>query len=112
MIEMTINPWIYLFLAGLMEVGWAVGLKYTEGFTQIVPSIITVIFMILSMYLLSLALKTITIGTGYAIWTGIGVIGTAIIGMLLLGDSKELGRVICILLVIVGILGLKFFSNN
>jgi quaternary ammonium compound-resistance protein SugE len=112
MIEMTINPWIYLFLAGMMEVGWAVGLKYTEGFTQIVPSIITVIFMILSMYLLSLALKTIAIGTGYAIWTGIGVIGTAIIGMLLLGDSKELGRVICILLVIVGILGLKFFSNN
>jgi quaternary ammonium compound-resistance protein SugE len=108
---MTINPWIYLVLAGVMEVGWAVSLKYTEGFSQIIPSIITVIFMILSLYLLSLALKTITIGTGYAIWTGIGAIGTAIIGMLLLGDSKELGRVICIFVVITGILGLKFFSN-
>ena len=108
---MTINPWIYLVLAGIMEVGWAVSLKYTEGFSQIIPSIITVIFMIFSLYLLSLALKTITIGTGYAIWTGIGAIGTAIIGMLLLGDSKELGRVICILVVITGILGLKFFSN-
>lgn len=109
---MTINPWIYLALAGLMEVGWAVGLKYTQGFSQIIPSIITVIFMILSLYLLSLALKTISIGTGYAIWTGIGAIGTALIGMILLGDSKEFGRVICIFLVITGILGLKIFSNN
>lgn len=109
---MTTNPWIYLFLAGLMEVGWAVGLKYTEGFSQPVPSIITIGFMILSLYLLSLALKTITIGTGYAIWTGIGAIGTAIIGMLLLGDSKELGRVLCIFVVISGIIGLKFFSTN
>ncbi len=108
---MTINPWIYLVVAGIMEVGWAVSLKYSEGFSQVIPSIITVLFMILSLYLLSLALKTITIGTGYAIWTGIGAIGTAIIGMLLLGDSKEIGRVICILVVITGILGLKFFSN-
>lgn len=109
---MIINPWIYLVLAGLMEVGWAVGLKYTNGFSQTIPSIITVIFMILSLYLLSLALKTISIGTGYAIWTGIGVIGTAIIGMILLGDSKESIRIIFILLIIIGILGLKFFSNN
>jgi quaternary ammonium compound-resistance protein SugE len=108
---MTINPWIYLVVAGIMEVGWAVSLKYSEGFSQVIPSIITVLFMILSLYLLSLALKTITIGTGYAIWTGIGAIGTAIIGMLLLGESKEIGRVICILVVITGILGLKFFSN-
>lgn len=107
-----INPWIYLFLAGLMEVGWAVGLKYTEGFSQLIPSIITAGFMILSLYFLSLALKSITIGTGYAIWTGIGAIGTAIIGMILLGESKELGRVICILVVISGIVGLKFFSTN
>ena len=107
-----INPWIYLFVAGLMEVGWAVGLKYTEGFSQLIPSIITVGFMILSLYFLSLALKSITIGTGYAIWTGIGAIGTAIIGMILLGESKELGRVICIMVVISGIVGLKFFSTN
>ena len=107
-----INPWIYLFVAGLMEVGWAVGLKYTEGFSQLIPSIITVGFMILSLYFLSLALKSITIGTGYAIWTGIGAIGTAIIGMILLGESKELGRVIYIMVVISGIVGLKFFSTN
>ena len=107
-----INPWIYLFVAGLMEVGGAVGLKYTEGFSQLIPSIITVGFMILSLYFLSLALKSITIGTGYAIWTGIGAIGTAIIGMILLGESKELGRVICIMVVISGIVGLKFFSTN
>lgn len=109
---MVINPWIYLFLAGLMEVGWAIGLKYTQGFSQTIPSLITVGFMILSLYLLSLALKSISIGTGYAIWTGIGAVGTASIGMILLGDSKELGRVICIFVVITGILGLKFFSSN
>lgn len=109
---MVINPWIYLVLAGLMEVGWAVGLKYTQGFSQVIPSLITVGFMILSLYLLSLALKSISIGTGYAIWTGIGAIGTAIIGMILLGDSKELGRIICVFVVIAGILGLKFFSSN
>lgn len=109
---MIINPWIYLVLAGIMEIGWAVGLKYTQGFSQVIPSMITVGFMILSLYFLSLALKSISIGTGYAIWTGIGAIGTAIIGILLLGDSKELGRVICIFVVIAGILGLKFFSTN
>ncbi|MDD3985384.1 MAG: SMR family transporter [Methanobacterium sp.] len=109
---MIINPWIYLVLAGFMEVGWAVGLKYTNGFSQPIPSIITVIFMVLSLYLLSLALKTISIGTGYTIWTGIGVIGTAIIGMVLLGDSKEFIRMIFILIIIIGILGLQFFPNN
>ncbi|MGB9979189.1 DMT family transporter [Methanobacterium sp.] len=109
---MEINPWIYLVLAGIMEMGWAIGLKFTEGFTQVIPSVITAGFMILSLYLLSLALKSISIGTGYAIWTGIGAIGTAIIGMLLLGDSKEMGRVACIFIIITGILGLKFFSNN
>lgn len=109
---MELNPWIYLILAGIMEVGWAVGLKFTEGFTQLIPSIITAGFMILSLYLLSLALKSITIGTGYAIWTGIGAMGTAVIGMMILGDSKEIGRIACIFLVIAGIIGLKFFSNN
>ncbi len=109
---MIIHPWVCPAIAGMMEVGWAVGIKYTQGFTQLFPSILTVLFMILSLYFLSLALKTINMGTGYAIWTGIGVIGTALIGMLLFGDSKELGRVVCMILVIVGILGLKFFSSN
>ena len=101
------NPWIYLALAGLMEVGWAIGLKYSEGFSQSIPIILTIIFMILSLYLLSLALKGIPIGTGYAIWTGIGAIGTAILGMILFGESREIGRIICILIVISGIIGLK-----
>jgi quaternary ammonium compound-resistance protein SugE len=109
---MTLNPWIYIVLAGTMEMGWAVGLKFTEGFTQLIPSVITAGFMILSLYLLSLALKSISIGTGYAIWTGIGAIGAAVIGMLILGDSKEIGRIACILIIITGIIGLKFFSNN
>jgi quaternary ammonium compound-resistance protein SugE len=109
---MALNPWIYLVLAGTMEIGWAVGLKFTEGFTQLIPSVITAGFMILSLYLLSLALKSISIGTGYAIWTGIGAIGAAVIGMLILGDSKEIGRIACILIIIIGIIGLKFFSNN
>ena len=109
---MPLNPWIYLVLAGTMEIGWAVGLKFTEGFTQLIPSAITAGFMVLSLYLLSLALKSISIGTGYAIWTGIGAIGTAVIGMLILGDSKEIGRIACILIIITGIIGLKFFSNN
>ena len=109
---MPLNPWIYLVLAGTMEIGWAVGLKFTEGFTQLIPSAITAGFMILSLYLLSLALKSISIGTGYAIWTGIGAIGTAVIGMLILGDSKEIGRIACISIIITGIIGLKFFSNN
>lgn len=104
------NPWIYLLLAGIMEIGWVMSIKYTEGFTQIIPSVIMVVFMILSLYLLSLALKSIAIGTGYAIWTGIGAVGAAIIGMMFLGDSKEIGRVICVFVVISGILGLKFFS--
>lgn len=109
---MIINPWLCLAVAGMMEVGWAVGIKYTQGFTQVFPSILTVLFMILSLYFLSLALKSISMGTGYAIWTGIGVIGTALIGMLFLGDSKELGRILCIILVITGIFGLKFFSPS
>ena len=109
---MAFNPWMYLIIGGRMVVGWAISLKYTQGFSQIIPSLITVGFMILSLYLLSLALKSISIGTGYAIWTGIGAVGTAIIGMMLLGDSKELGRLICIFVVISGILGLKFFSSS
>lgn len=109
---MAINPWIYLVIAGMMEMGRVVGLKFTEGFTQVIPSVITAGFMILGLYLLSLALKSISIGTGYAIWTGIGAIGTAIVGMLILGDSKEIGRIACIFIIITGIIGLKFFSNN
>ena len=103
--------WIYLFIAGLFEIGWAVGLKYTAGFTKLWPSVITIIGMILSFYFLSNAIKTIPIGTAYAIWTGIGAVGTAILGMILFGESKELIRIFFIFLIVVGIVGLKIFSN-
>ena len=91
--------WIYLFIAGLFEIGWAVGLKYTDGFTKLWPSVITIIGMILSFYFLSSAVKTIPIGTGYAIWTGIGAVGTAILGIFLFGESKEFIRIFFIMLI-------------
>ena len=103
--------WIYLFIAGLFEIGWAIGLKYTEGFTKLWPSIITIIGMILSFYFLSTAVKTIPIGTAYAVWTGIGAVGTAILGILLFGESKEVVRIFFILLIVIGIIGLKIFSK-
>ena len=103
--------WIYLFIAGLFEIGWAIGLKYTEGFTKPWPSVITIIGMILSFYFLSTALKSIPIGTAYAVWTGIGAVGTAILGIILFGESKELVRLFFILLIIIGIIGLKIFSK-
>lgn len=103
--------WIYLFIAGLFEIGWAIGLKYTEGFTKLWPSVITIIGMVLSFYFLSTAVKSIPIGTAYAIWTGIGAVGTAILGVILFGESKEVIRLFFILLIIVGIIGLKIFSK-
>ncbi len=103
--------WIYLFIAGLFEIGWAVGLKYTEGFTKLWPSVITIVTMILSFYFLSSAVKTIPIGTAYAIWTGIGAVGTAILGIFLFGESKEFIRIFFILLIVIGIVGLKIFSK-
>lgn len=103
--------WIYLFIAGLFEIGWAVGLKYTEGFTKLWPSVVTIIGMILSFYFLSTAVKSIPIGTAYAIWTGIGAVGTAILGIILFGESKEITRIFFIILIVIGIVGLKFFSK-
>jgi len=103
--------WIYLFIAGLFEIGWAVGLKYTEGFTKLWPSVVTIVTMILSFYFLSSAVKTIPIGTAYAIWTGIGAVGTAFLGMILFGESKEFIRIFFIFLIVIGIIGLKIFSN-
>lgn len=103
--------WIYLFIAGLFEIGWAVGLKYTDGFTKLWPSVITIVGMVLSFYFLSSAVKTIPIGTAYAIWTGIGAVGTAILGIILFNESKEFIRVFFIFLIVIGIIGLKLFSN-
>ena len=91
--------------------GWAVGLKYTEGFTKLWPSIWTAVSMGISVYLLSVALKQIPVGTGYAVWTGIGAVGTAIMGIILFNESKDIFRIICIFLIITGIIGLKIFSK-
>jgi len=103
--------WIYLFIAGLFEIGWAIGLKYTDGFTKLWPSVLSIATMILSFYFLSTAVKSIPIGTAYAIWTGIGAVGTAILGIILFGESKELIRIFFILLIVIGIVGLKIFSK-
>ena len=104
--------WLLLILAGLAEVVWAVGLKYTEGFTKVVPSAITITFMVISVWLLAVALRTIPLGTGYAVWVGIGAVGTAIAGMMLFGESKSVARLVCILLIVAGIVGLKLTSHE
>jgi quaternary ammonium compound-resistance protein SugE len=105
------RAWALLIAAGLLEVGWAVGLKYTEGFTRLTPSVLTLLAMIASMYLLAQAVRTIPVGTGYAVWTGIGAVGTAIVGIAILGEPREARRVLSLALIVVGILGLKFSSR-
>jgi len=102
--------WVILFFAGLSEVGWAVGLKYTEGFTRLVPSALTLTCMLVSILLLGLALKTLPLGTAYAVWTGIGTIGTALLGIALFGESASAIRLACIGLIVAGIVGLKLVS--
>lgn len=102
--------WIYLIIAGLLEIGWAIGLKYTEGFSRFWPSVATASAMAGSFSLLSVALKTIPVGTAYAVWTGIGAAGTAAFGMLFLGESREVARIVCIVLIIAGGVGLKLAS--
>lgn len=99
--------WFYLFVAGLMEIGWALGLKYTEGFTRLIPTALTVSAMVASVALLGLALKTLPIGTAYAVWSGIGAVGTAALGIALFGDPATVGRLACIGLIVAGIVGLK-----
>ena len=100
-------PWTLLFLAGLFEVAWAVGLKYTDGFTKLMPTALTVAAMVASIVLLGLAVKHLPVGTAYAVWTGIGTIGTVILGIVLLGDSAAPLRIVCLALIVVGIAGLK-----
>ena len=102
--------WLFLTAAGVLEIVWAVGLKYTEGFTRLVPSAITVLAMVGSIYLLALAVRAIPIGTAYAVWTGIGAVGVAILGMVLFGEPKDALRIGSILLIVLGIAGLKLLS--
>ena len=99
--------WFLLFLAGLFEIGWAVGLKYTDGFTRPMPTILTIISMVISVVLLGLAVKTLPMGTAYAVWTGIGTVGTVLLGIWLLGDPATFVRLACIGLIVAGIAGLK-----
>jgi quaternary ammonium compound-resistance protein SugE len=104
--------WLILVLAGLFEIGWAVGLKYTQGFTRLVPTALTVASMILSIGLLGLALRTLPLGTAYAMWTGIGTLGTAILGIYLFAEPASPARLFCIALIVAGLVGLKLVSPN
>lgn len=106
------TAWFYLILAGICEIGWAFGLKYSEGFTKPFISVVTVVVMILSFVLLAQAMKTLPLGTAYAIWTGIGAAGAAILGMFFLNEPKELMRIICLMMIIAGVVGLKFFAES
>ncbi len=103
--------WLYLFIAGLLEIGWVIGLKYTEGFSKPFPSLITVTAMIASFYCLSLAIKTLPLGTSYAIWTGIGTAGAMIAGALLFGESVSAIRILCVMMILGGIIGLKVSAS-
>lgn len=102
--------WIMLFFAGLFEIGWAIGLKYTEGFSRPLPTVLTIASMIISLGLLGLALKTLPVGTAYAVWTGIGTVGTALLGIMLLGEPATALRLACIALIVSGIAGLKILA--
>ena len=102
--------WAYLTVAGLFEIGWAIGLKYSDGFSKPVPSLLTVVAMAVSLWLLSIAMRTIPVGTAYAVWTGIGAIGVAILGMVLFAESRDILRLLCLFLIIAGIVGLKLVS--
>ncbi|MFN2316037.1 MAG: quaternary ammonium compound efflux SMR transporter SugE [Gemmatimonadales bacterium] len=101
------SPWTLLLIAGLFEVGWAIGLKYSHGFTRLTPSLLTVVAMAISLFLLGKALRDIPVGTGYAVWTGVGAVGTAILGIVLLNEPRDLARLGCIALIVLGIVGLK-----
>lgn len=103
--------WLILLIAGLLEVVWAIGLKYTHGFTRLIPSLITVTAMIASVVLLSWAMKSLPVGTAYAIWTGIGAVGAAIAGMVLLGESASPARLLSLGLIVAGIIGLKLSTH-
>ncbi|NTV03007.1 MAG: quaternary ammonium compound efflux SMR transporter SugE [Chlorobiaceae bacterium] len=104
-------PWVILFVAGLLECAWAVGLKYTEGFTRPVPSVMTVAAMAASFWLLSIAMRTVPVGTAYAVWTGIGAVGVAAAGILLFDEPREPARILCIFLIIAGVAGLRLLAR-
>ena len=104
--------WVVLFVAGLFEIGWAVSLKYTEGFTKLWPSVVFVVSMLASVYLLAVAMRSLPLGTAYAVWTGIGAVGSVVLGILLLGESADPKRLVCAGLIVAGIVGLKLTSSE
>lgn len=104
--------WVFLIIAGIFEVVWAIGLKYTEGFTKMLPSVITVVGMAISFYFLSMAVKTLPIGTAYAIWTGIGAAGAVILGIILFGEPRGILRLMFVAFILIGIIGLKATSGS
>ena len=104
--------WLVLFLAGLLEVAWAIGLKYTEGFTRFWPSALTLFAMTASVLMLGLALRSLPVGTGYAVWVGIGAVGTAILGIILFGESRDPLRLVCLGLIVAGVVGLKLVTPD
>jgi quaternary ammonium compound-resistance protein SugE len=99
--------WVILFLAGLFETGWAIGLKYTDGFTRLWPTVWTVVAMIISLWLLGIAVKSLPVGTAYSVWVGVGAVGTVVLGIVLLGEPANAARLISVGLIIAGIIGLK-----
>jgi quaternary ammonium compound-resistance protein SugE len=105
-------PWLILFLASLFEISWAIGLKYSHGFTRPLPSIVTVVGLVMSVVLLAVAARTLPIGTAYAVWTGIGAAGTAILGLWLFGEPATPARLACIALIILGVIGLKIAGGE
>ena len=109
-LEIRSMAWVFLVVAGVFECAWAIGLKYTENFTKLVPSLLTILAMAISIWLLSVAMKTLPVGTAYAVWTGIGAVGVAILGMVLFGESRDTMRIMCLLLIVSGIVGLKVVS--
>ncbi len=103
-------PWLVLVLAGLFEIGWAIGLKYTDGFTKLWPTVGTVASMAVSLGLLGVAMKSLPVGTAYAVWVGVGAVGTAILGIVLMGEPANAGRMVSLALIVAGIIGLKLAS--
>ena len=108
---MMTTAWIYLLVAAACEVVWAIALKQTEGFTRLGPSLVTVVFMLVSFVLLAQAMRSLPVGTAYAVWTGIGAVGTAILGIVLYGEPRGTGRILSLILVVLGVAGLRYFSR-
>lgn len=104
--------WLYLFVAGLLEIAWAIGLKYTDGFSRLWPTVGTIVAMTLSVAFLGLALRALPVGTAYAVWVGIGAVGTAALGMLLFDESREPLRLLCLLLIVAGVVGLRLVTRE